>query len=270
MAVDAGVVSAVLSAPSPRLLDAEYDSFVGCLRRCMNILNASSRDERAGTSGVLLGGGVWELFVANELDHIADCRSSTSSSSSTSRVVGGSTEEDESEKMEEENYYALIKTLMLRILADSLCDLVVLLLTNAGNDRKFPDSSSDESNPVTEKQDHKLGERSGASAYHGDSASLVYGLRKLLRDAQGDRIKEMDAAAIVCRSLLGAVDDSSSSTSNCTGVTPSSSHDDSASYRILESFPLYDDIETRVAGIRNAIDAVSTVACTKVVVVDSS
>ena len=272
MAVDSGVVSAVLSAPSPRLLDAEYDSFVGCLHRCMNILQSSScRDERACTSGVLIGGGVWELIVANELNHIADCRSLTSSPTSRLGIVGDSNEEDEFEDEEEEEYHALVGILMLRILADCLCDLVVLLLTNAGNDRKFPDGSSPQLNTaVVETEDHGTEDRSRESVYHGDSASLVRTLRALLRNARGDRMKEKDARAIVCRSLLGAINNDCS---NSIGVTPIlSSHDDSASHHgiVDSSDSVYDDIETRVAGIRNAIDAVRTVACTQVVIVDSS
>lgn len=245
----------MLSSPSPRLLDAEHDAFVGCLRRCASILTGNgSHVQRAECRDVLIGGGVWELVVANELDRLAD----ESEASRTGSESGGR-EGSRKQWTDEHGHGAdggndndeVLKTVMLRVMAECLRDLVVLLLMNAGNDRRFPSAyqAAHDADALADIEVHKSAAMSGDIACHGDSVGVVRTLAKILRDARGSE----EAVAMARRVLLRAVEDG--------GATG----DGGGSCTTLRLDFVYDDIETRVTGIRNAVDAVSDVACTDVV-----
>ena len=202
-AEEAGAVSVILASPFPHLLDADEDAFGRVLARCVSILNDRGRTPPrrppGGAGGAewtrfaLPGGGVWELVAAGRLDAIAR---------------GG-----------EDRRFAAV----LRIFADSLRQMVVSLLINAGHDTRYPTGASTN------------GADAASGAHHGDSLGLVHRLQSMLGEG-GDQ-----AVDAVRRILRDAVDGGF-------GEAPAA------------DACVYDDVETRLCGISNAVSALSIVS----------
>ena len=68
------IVSVVLSSPFPNQIEMDTESFFTLLHRCLNILR-TQKDESSSSkacSNTLVGGGVWEMIVADDLDTLGN------------------------------------------------------------------------------------------------------------------------------------------------------------------------------------------------------
>ena len=122
-------------------------------------------------------------------------------------------------------------TTVLKVLAQCLREMVVALLINAGHDTKFPSGLNVDA-PVANVDD--------SACYvtcQGDSVGVVHRLQSMLETEDADTA----TIAKVQRILLDAVD------GTLGGDT----------YKSMPS--VFDDIETRISGISNAVAAVDTI-----------